>query len=1435
MTTTRSALITTALIAFAQVAPAAEIPAGLTWLPSDPLDITLSGNKAYDLWLNLAGSANMSRQAPFIMGGIDYGLLPYNINGYAGGGMFPGMTMWAPYASQFGTSTTAGQLIKTANGTGGGPYPANSSMYFGGASPQSNVNGGSLAAKGHAIPAVKTVTFQFSIGEAYGYSLWDADGDGIGANDMPKLKVFNASGELITTLAPNYAEVIKKAYNGSMEMPPGSGLDEDIYINTFGLQWNLAVVEQEIASFQVDWTGVQHAQLWSLRLDQSDASYSSFVFDMTSNWSGAEDGMWANVANWQAGGTPSSVGKAVFATGSGVALAADTQIGQMVINTPGDFTLSSASGAKLSPSLNLVTQANGAPAAHAISTPVNFPAVVTLDVGGDTSLALTGNVTGTGFYKRGAGTLSLGGANDFSGTLVIGGGTTLVSGTNLTSAASVLDMKNSKLVLQGSNRFESEFQAKLSGTSILGQSAVLQLGDADSGGITQTFAQLNAAKPQYVKDLNPNPQTEPPVYVVGGNAAISMLTLKGGLYSGYLGGDGANENNLALNVEGALTLQGTSTYTGDTVIKAGGTLQANREIALSPNSNLVLDGGTLALGGFSYQTPGGVNDAGITINESLGTFTRSIGTGPGEVRIASGGSFKAIGGNRTLNFGGNGAQLVWGQPGFVAEGAPLVLSSDNTSKITLANAIDLGSSSRTIQVEANATAELSGLLSGSGSLNKTGVGALFVTGVNEFTGPIRIEAGQVRVNDIGDEGPGTGFGNSTGAGSIVLAGGGADGWNGGILSYTGSEFSSTNRLFTVGGNAGSISNDGTGTIHFTNTGAVAFDNAGPVTLELRGGNNNRNRFDPLISDNGEFKTSLRKGGTGAGGTGGYWMIGNEANSYTGPTLVISGVLEVTKLADGGVASSIGASRSEPANLKFFRGGLSYTGAGDTTDRLFCVANGTTSPVFYASRIDSSGTGPLAFTNTGSIGFTDVNGNAQAIGNGGWLALGGLNTGDNFLSARIGGSTAGSARFTKDGAGKWSLTNPGNTYVGITEVNGGTLGIRKIGNGGIPVVMNTTQNSTATTVTSATGLMVGQSVEGPGIPAGTTITEINGTAVTLSQAATVTYASGTNRNKIAGVGSSIGISTNVATNLVINGGTLQYQGEGDSSDRRFTIGVNGGGFDASGTGTVILNNAAAVTYTGTAARTLSLSGSNPGDNTLAAAIGNAGTGVVSVVKSGAGTWVLSGSNTYTGDTTVTAGTLAVTAGGFADTSDLTVAEGATLKLDYPDGTPDSVATLTLGGKLAVSGIWGAEGSGAAHTSPLITGTGLLNVASGPFELWSAQIQEEGARDRDQDADGDGHTNLAEFLFGSAPDASSAALVDAVHAGGNLVLRWNELLSGGIYQLQESGALDNGAWQPSAITPVEAADQSGVPAGHVRKEAIVPLDGDRRFLRVNGTEN
>jgi fibronectin-binding autotransporter adhesin len=145
----------------------------------------------------------------------------------------------------------------------------------------------------------------------------------------------------------------------------------------------------------------------------------------------------------------------------------------------------------------------------------------------------------------------------------------------------------------------------------------------------------------------------------------------------------------------------------------------------------------------------------------------------------------------------------------------------------------------------------------------------------------------------------------------------------------------------------------------------------------------------------------------------------------------------------------------------------------------------------------------------------------------------------------------------------------------------------------------------------------------------------------------------------GVASGIGQSTNAAANLVFLGGTagtasgstagatLQYNGTGAAStDRLFTLGAgtSAGTIDASGTGALTFSNAGAIAFPGLTslgARTLTLTGTNTGNNTMTPVIGDdttAGSGPTSLTKSGAGTWVLPSANTYTGTTAVNAGIL-----------------------------------------------------------------------------------------------------------------------------------------------------------------------------------------------------
>ncbi|MEI7899847.1 MAG: autotransporter-associated beta strand repeat-containing protein, partial [bacterium] len=106
----------------------------------------------------------------------------------------------------------------------------------------------------------------------------------------------------------------------------------------------------------------------------------------------------------------------------------------------------------------------------------------------------------------------------------------------------------------------------------------------------------------------------------------------------------------------------------------------------------------------------------------------------------------------------------------------------------------------------------------------------------------------------------------------------------------------------------------------------------------------------------------------------------------------------------------------------------------------------------------------------------------------------------------------------------------------------------------------------------------------------------------------------------------------------------------------------------------------------------------------------------LTKSGTGTLTLSGVNTYNGDTTVTAGTLAVTGKTvLPSATDVSVASEAFMALSF-SGT-NTVNSLTLGGVLQRSGTWGADGSGARFTSSQFTGAGVLLASTGSEATYS----------------------------------------------------------------------------------------------------------------------
>jgi autotransporter-associated beta strand protein len=168
------------------------------------------------------------------------------------------------------------------------------------------------------------------------------------------------------------------------------------------------------------------------------------------------------------------------------------------------------------------------------------------------------------------------------------------------------------------------------------------------------------------------------------------------------------------------------------------------------------------------------------------------------------------------------------------------------------------------------------------------------------------------------------------------------------------------------------------------------------------------------------------------------------------------------------------------------------------------------------------------------------------------------------------------------------------------------------------------------------------------------------------------------------------------------GYLRYLGSGETTDRTITVG-NGTAatnfanatLEHNGTGGALVFSApvfniAQVGVTATSPRTLILSGTNSALNTIFGVIqdnlvGASGTAAIALTKQGEGTWILAGANTYSGSTTIGAGTLTLGANGV-----------------LPDNSPVSLGAATL--RVVTAGVETASTLDVTATGTLQLGTG-----------------------------------------------------------------------------------------------------------------------------------
>jgi autotransporter-associated beta strand protein len=164
-----------------------------------------------------------------------------------------------------------------------------------------------------------------------------------------------------------------------------------------------------------------------------------------------------------------------------------------------------------------------------------------------------------------------------------------------------------------------------------------------------------------------------------------------------------------------------------------------------------------------------------------------------------------------------------------------------------------------------------------------------------------------------------------------------------------------------------------------------------------------------------------------------------------------------------------------------------------------------------------------------------------------------------------------------------------------------------------------------------------------------------------------------------ISSRLGSSTTSAIQFgdAASTGRLLYTGAGnETSNRGFSLRsatTGGGAIDQSGAGQ--LKFAGNVTSApSTSGKTLTLQGSTSGTGELSGSISDGSGSPTSVAKEGSGTWTLSGTSDYTGNTTVSGGQLIIS-GKLNSTTSLTVTN-ATVTLGATDAV-NAGATLTLG--------------------------------------------------------------------------------------------------------------------------------------------------------------
>ena len=896
----------------------------------------------------------------------------------------------------------------------------------------------------------------------------------------------------------------------------------------------------------------------------------------------------------------------------------------------------------------------------------------TITVSSSNNATFSGNITGAsgGFTKSGTGNQTLSGTgNSWNGTTTVSGGTLLLSGS-LTSNASVAVGSSSGAVLTitgnlnqtktegGPRAFQIAANTGWSGTvnvdgGVLRIRTGMMLGDNGGGNGT-----LN---------ITSGTVTNSDFWFAGPN---STLTVTGGTYNGtgtiFIGGGGVSGSTSTsnLNISGNGSVVSTRIRYGDgganatTIVNlgngsAGGSLSIAAMDHINGSNHIInFNGGTLVANGTfgmlsqittNIKTGGAIFDVSgsntLTVNNNLltdGTGGGLTKNGSGTLTLSGNNTFT---GTITLNNGrlninsataiGNGTLIINGGSLDSSGSSSVNLTTNNAQNwnadFTFVGTKDLNMGSGVVAMNANRTVTVSGgnltiggAISGSGfNLTKNGTGRIILEGANSYTGITTINAGVLRVSN--SSGLGTTTGNTTVVNGAALEISGNVSIGNEALALSGTGINSGGALRNVSGNnsyAGAITLAATTRINsdsgdliltggITGNQSIVFGGAGNTTVST------------TAITNGV--AGLTKDGTGT------LTISSTGNTWNGRTEIQNGVVNLTgSLTFNGTTFLAGHSSSN--SVLNITGTLALTNTA-STNRQFQIAQGGS----HVGVVNVSGSGNLTIANGWMLGengggTSTLNVLGGIVNNGGQTWFSGANSTLNIS----GGFYNSSGKVVYFGGGS------GNTNSTITVSGSGYMEASTIqfGAGGAGAI---------TTINLGNGSVGGNlSVTGLGYSNGAHTINFNGGTLTansnlsmITQATTVVKSGGAFINVNSGF--TFTISNNLTTDG--SGGGLTKNGNG-------TLVISGVGNNYTGTTTI---NSGTLTFganqtVGSVAGiggTLNLSSFNLVSNALSNTTfsGNIiGTGFFT--KNGSGTLILSGSNSYSGGTTIKQGTISI---------------------------------------------------------------------------------------------------------------------------------------------------------------------------------------------------